>query len=215
MPKKEIILCFAAHNDDHLLGAGGTLAKYAEEGKICKTYVFSYGESSHFWLKGHITQRIRAKEAMQAERMLGGTLAFFGLTEGNFKEQAEQLGLKDRIAEIITANAPSKIFTHNLDDPHPDHRAVYSIVMDVVERIHYPGHIYSFNIWNFFNIRKRHHPKMIVDISSTFKKKMSAFKYHKSQKATALSLLWNIYRRDVFNGFRHGCRFAEVFYKIQ
>jgi len=33
MPKKETILVLAAHNDDQAIGAGGTLAKYAQEGK--------------------------------------------------------------------------------------------------------------------------------------------------------------------------------------
>ena len=33
MPKKETIIVFSAHSDDFVIGAGGTIAKYTQEGK--------------------------------------------------------------------------------------------------------------------------------------------------------------------------------------
>lgn len=39
----ERILVIVAHSDDQMLGPGGTLVKYAKEGKEIHTVIFSYG----------------------------------------------------------------------------------------------------------------------------------------------------------------------------
>lgn len=213
---REVVLTFCAHNDDQILGAGGTLAKYAQEGKIFKSYIFSFGESSHPWLKQKVTARMRIKEAQRSERVLGGNdIYFFGIKERNFTEEIEKRNFKKHLAKIIRQNRPVKIFTHSKDDPHPDHRVVFKIIMEVVDEIGYKGDVYTFNVWNPISITTRKNPKMIVDISSTFKKKLEAFSIHKSQKITAFTLLWDIYRRDWLNGLLNRCSYAEVFCKMR
>ncbi|MFH1316804.1 MAG: PIG-L deacetylase family protein [Candidatus Woesearchaeota archaeon] len=212
--KPETVLTFCAHNDDQLLGAGGTLAKYAKEGKIFKTYVFSFGESSHPWLKDKLSAQMRIKEAKKAEKVLGGNdIYFFGLKEGDFLKKEKRI--KKRIKQLIEENNPTKIFTHSIDDPHRDHKVVFKMIMQIIEEIRFKGDVYSFNIWNPINVRKRQEPKMFVDTSSTFKKKLEAFKAHKSQKMTFLTLWWDIWRRDRLNGFFNRCKYAEIFFKVR
>ena len=41
-----VIMVFAAHPDDEVIGAGGTIAKYAREGRQVVSVIFSYGEGS-------------------------------------------------------------------------------------------------------------------------------------------------------------------------
>ena len=43
MESQEVILCFGAHADDLEIGMGGTIAKYANEGKTVIGVVFSSG----------------------------------------------------------------------------------------------------------------------------------------------------------------------------
>ncbi len=38
---KQTILVFSAHTDDFVLGAGGTIAKYIQEGKTVIAVIFS------------------------------------------------------------------------------------------------------------------------------------------------------------------------------
>ncbi|MEK6845367.1 MAG: PIG-L family deacetylase, partial [Nanoarchaeota archaeon] len=45
-PAPETVVVFGAHSDDFVIGAGGTIAKYQQEGKKILAVVFSYGESS-------------------------------------------------------------------------------------------------------------------------------------------------------------------------
>ena len=58
-------------------------------------------------------------------------LEFFGLKEGHFKDEFKEKKLKKKIKEFIKKKKPSKIFTHSKDDPHPDHKAVHNILMEI------------------------------------------------------------------------------------
>jgi len=216
MKKKETIVVFCAHNDDQIVGVGGTLAKYAEEGKKVYTAIFSYGESSHPHLKDYVTRNMRIKEAARSDKVLGGTgIYYFGLREGSFPKGIEENKVKKSIAQIIKKRNPSKIFTHSSDDPHPDHRAVNKVMNEILDEINYKGDVYSFDVWNFVKLKERDNPKLVVDISKTFHKKVDSFKEHRSQKASIISLMWSIYLKAIVNGFNNHCRYAEVFYKIR
>ncbi|MBT4858341.1 PIG-L family deacetylase [archaeon] len=215
--KQESVLFLIAHNDDQLLGAGGTIAKYAKEGKKVITIIFSFGESSQPFIQDHHTRKVRVKESKRAQKILGEEeLYYLGLTETKFPEEIKQRDIHTKIKNIIKKNKPSKIFTHSMDDPHPDHRAVYNFVMNLVEKINFKGNIYSFNIWNYFiNFRQRNQPKLVVDISDTFKIKVEAFKKHKSQFNTIIMHMWYVYFQAFLQGLMHGVKCAEVFYKLK
>ncbi|MBS3122352.1 PIG-L family deacetylase [Candidatus Woesearchaeota archaeon] len=213
--QKETILCFCAHNDDQVIGAGGTLAKYAKEGKEVYTYIFSYGEGSHPHLNPRVIIKKRVSESRAADKIIGEKGSFhLGLKEGKFMDGIEKRGIKERIKEIITEKAPIKIFTHSQDDPHVDHRIVNKLILDIANEIKYYGDIYSFDIWNPLPARGREKPMLFVDISKTFNKKIKAIKCHNSQTVTLWTMLPATYTRAVINGLNHHCKYAEIFYKI-
>jgi LmbE family N-acetylglucosaminyl deacetylase len=217
--EEDTVLVLCAHNDDQIIGVGGTLAKYAKQGKHIITVVFSYGERSHPHFKKDIVIKQRVKESLNANKILceeNCEIYYLGLRETKFEEEIKKKKLSKRIKNILKKSSPSKIFTHSIDDPHPDHKAVYNFVLDLIKKVNYKGDVYSFNVWNLFiNIRKRNQPKLVVDISDTFKIKLQAFRKHKSQVVQArLPLTWSIYFRAMLNGFLNKMKYAEVFYKI-
>ena len=110
---------------------------------------------------------------------------------------------------------PDTIFTHSVDDPHPDHRAVYGILLRIRESLGFPCEVYSFDIWNVFNIKKRRNPRLLVDISSTFVRKLDALSMFKSQRVALFTLLWSVYLKAFVAGRRRGVRYAEVFYRVR
>jgi LmbE family N-acetylglucosaminyl deacetylase len=216
MAKKRRIVFFCAHNDDQVIGAGGTIAKYAEEGKEVVTVIFSYGEKSHAWMKPEHIISTRIKEAEACNKILNGSdIIFFDLKEGSFMKQYEELELYDKIKEIIDKYKPEKIFYHGVDDPHPDHQAVHKMINDVLDRTEDEIDAYTFDVWTPINLRKRNTPKMVVDITKTFKKKIKSFKVHKSQKSAIISLLWSVYVKAYLYGLQYGYKYAEVFYKVR
>ena len=132
----ESILFLIAHNDDQLIGAGGTIAKYAKEGKKVVTIIFSFGESSNPLEQDIFTRRTRVKESKQAAKVLGEDEVYYlALKENKFKEEIEGKKILDKIEKIIKRIKPKKIFTHSNDDPHPDHKAVHNFTMNLVEKV--------------------------------------------------------------------------------
>ncbi len=214
--KKETILFFCAHNDDQIIGAGGALAKYAKDGKYIVTIILSFGEGSHPWLQKREIIVKRVKESKRADKILGGKeLMYFGLKEGNFKKDVKQKNIIAKIRKLIEKYQPSKIFTHSIDDPHPDHKAAYEILNETLNKMKYKTELYTFSVWNPINIRNRNYPKLFVDISKTFNIKIKALMAHESQKVAIFSLLWNVYRLAIINGLKNKCKYAEAFIKVR
>ncbi len=216
---KESVIVFCAHPDDHVFGVGGTMARYAKEGKRIYTVIFSYGEASHPWLKKKVTADMRVEECKEADKIIGGYgLTFLGFKEGSFKEEIKKRGVKKKIKEILSRCKPEKVFVHSIDDRDPisgDHRAVHDIVLEVLDEVDYKDELYTFDVWNPINVRKREKPKMYVDISETFKTKLEALKCFRSQWVAMTFLYWSVYARALINGIRSGYRLAERFYKVR
>jgi len=219
MPKKETVLVIVAHNDDHIIGAGGTLAKYAAEGKKIRTIIFSYGEGSHPHLKPEVIIERRYKESIESDKILGGSgLVYLGLKEGRFLEEYKKQKLKNKLAYLIKHERPSKIFTLGPDDVHPDHNAVYQIVTDLINEGTITCDVYAFEVWSAVKVRKRDVPKLVVDVSSTYKTKVEALVAHKSQ-FQHLSPFMTVFRftswlHALMHGWTNNCTYAEVFYKL-
>lgn len=214
--KKDMVLVICAHNDDQIIGVGGTMAKYAQKGKRVITIIFSYGESSHPHLKPEIVRKMRVKESLKSDEILGGSgVKYLGLKEGRFREEIKKKKIKSVMKRIIENEKPSKIFTHAEDDPHPDHREVKRFVKELIDNKIIKCDVYSFEVWNPIKIKKRNAPKLVVDITPTFKKKIKAFTAHESQQITIINLLWYVYLRAIARGFNNNCKYAEVFYKIK
>jgi len=214
--KSEIILVFCAHNDDQILGLGGTLAKYAKEGKEIVSIIFSFGESSHPWLIPKEIIETRVRESKKADKILGiKESIYLGLKEGNFLKQIKEKNIDKKIKDILKKYKPIKIFTHSRDDPHPDHQAVHKVVLDVADKIKKKYDVYTFTVWNPIKLLKRNNPKLVIDITKTINKKVNAFQIHKSQKVAKVSLMWSIYFRAFMNGFQNKMKYAEIFYKVR
>jgi LmbE family N-acetylglucosaminyl deacetylase len=210
------VLVFCAHPDDEVLGAGGTIAKYSDEGSKVVAVIFSTGESSHPWMQREFTIDMREDETKKSHELLGTSESInLGLKDGNIRKDAEDNEIEQKIIELIKKHNPEKIFTHAVDDPHLDHQAVYKITSKAVKEMGYKGDVYSFEVWNPLNLMKRNLPKMYVDISKTFPLKIKALQCFQSQKVFIMMLLPAVYSRAITAGLNANCRFAEVFYKIK
>lgn len=216
MAGKQTIIVFCAHSDDQIFGPGATLAKYSQEGKEIYTVIFSYGESSLPWLKPEIAIKTRVEEGQAADKLIGGSgVTFFGLKEGKFVEEAKEKDLIRTIERILESKQPAKIFTHSPEDPHPDHRDVYKIIIKALDEIKYNCDVYAFDVWNPFTINQPNFPKMYEDVTTTFSKKIKALRLFKSQQASLLALFWSVYVRAIVHGFHIHKRFAERFFKVR
>ena len=106
--KKETILVFGAHSDDFVIGAGGTIANYTQQGKQVLSIVLSYGENSHVWLKEKVIQKMRAHEALEASKLLGCKTYIFDLKENYFEKEFKEKQLEKKILGMIKTLKPTK-----------------------------------------------------------------------------------------------------------
>lgn len=197
----ETILVIAAHHDDAVIGAGGTMAKYAKEGNKVHAIIFAHDVMPH--LRKDVVQKKTERESKKAKQILGATHITF-------------LGNKPlmEISKIIKEEKPVKIFTHDKDDADPLHRKVHETVMQLVNDRTIKLPVYSFTIWSFGKLRKRQIPKLVVDITSTFKEKINATLAHESKWWTLNLLLWKLILQAKISGITYRVRYAEVFYKL-
>lgn len=209
------ILVVCAHSDDQIFGAGGTLTKYAQEGFEIKTVIMSYGEMGNFWLKEHLTIEMRVSESEHADKVIKGSgVVFFDLVEGKFGIDAEKKDTVKELAEIIKKENPLKVFTHSEDDPLKDHRETLKIVLKAIKKSKKNIPVYTFNVWNVFNLKKDL-PRMVVDISDTFSIKIKALKCFNSQKHARFFLVWSVYAKAFFHGIQNRKKWAEVFFRVE
>lgn len=217
-PRKgaETIMVICAHPDDEILGPGGTIARYSQEGKRVVAIIFSYGEMSHWWLKKKYTVEMRVKESKAAGAVVGiHDTMFLGLKDAEMKFEIQKEGKIEQLARLITKYSPSKIFTHSPDDViFPDHAAVWSAVDLATDKCDYQGDVYCFNIWAK-DVRVARNPKLIVDISKTFGLKWKALSCFKSQHMYIFQLYPGVLWRAIRSGFENKSRFAEAFVKMK
>lgn len=214
MVKKEVILVLGAHSDDFVIGAGGTIAKYAQEGKKIISVVFSYGESSHPWLKESVVKKFRSKETFSASKILDCKTYFFNLKEFNFYKDYKKDNLEKELLKIIRKEKPTKIFTHSNEDPHPDHRSINKITLELYEKIKFKPELYIYSVWNPVSIKSKH-PALYVNITKTFSIKLKALKTFKSQHIHISYPIFLLIFRAIKNGLKIRTLFGEKFYRIK
>ncbi|MBS3138679.1 PIG-L family deacetylase [Candidatus Woesearchaeota archaeon] len=208
----ETILFICAHSDDHIIGAGGTIAKYVAEGKRVLVLIFSYGERTHPWLKADVAKSLRAQETKEADALIGSSSRFFDLREGHYPEEFPSI--RDDVLDVLKKEKPSRVFAHSSEDPHPDHQACYKITRDVLKASKIKTELYAFSIWNPFSLHKNSLPSMYVDITETHKQKVKALHSFRSQWVALLILFGSIFTREIKNGLHIGVRYAERFYRL-
>ena len=222
--KKETVLVFSAHTDDFVLGAGGTIAKYVQEGKKVIAVVFSLGEGSHPWLKKNVIQGKREKETVEASKPLGCDVVFFDLEDQNVYEDYKKKGTEKELLELLRKEKPDKIFTHSSQDSHlsvgllagkDDHKAVHKITLELFEKLKDKPELYVFSVWTPVQF-KTQFPVLYVDISKTFKLKMKSLFTFKTQLLNAIyPLIILVFQKAVTSGLKIKKRFAESFYRIK
>ncbi len=211
---RETILVLSAHSDDFVLGAGGTIAQYAREGKRVRAIVFSYGEKSHPWMKGQVIKKIRARETLEAGKILNCAVTFFDLREGHYLQEYKEKKVYRELLQLVQRQAPTKIFTHSSEDPHPDHRAVHQITLELYDHLKPKPEVYSYSIWNPVSL-KTQFPALYVDVSATFAIKLKALKKFPSQRLHLAYPVFLLMYRAIKDGLKAGGQLGEHFFRIR
>ncbi len=176
------ILVFAPHNDDEVLGAGGTIAKYARQGHevfVCEVTT---------WLENMESTMALRKEAAEARRILGVKESIYlDLPVVQVKETPTR-SKNRRFSEVVREIRPEMAFIPHIGDMHVDHGETALAAMVALRPLENPQlkAIYTYETlseteWNIPNTANAYLPNVWSDISVTFELKMDAMKCYQSQ----------------------------------
>ena len=212
----ETVFIFSAHSDDFVIGCGGTIAKYAAAGINVRCYVFSYGENSHPWMAASEVKEMRAKECYEASKVLGCDTKIFDLNELQFRADAKRKGTVKFLEKQVAMYKPSKIFVHSKEDPHPDHKAVHALCMQLIGRLNsysFVPDVFVYSVWNPFEFKTKY-PILFVDVKDTFEIKLESMRKFPSQRVHVLFPVFLLLFRAFRDGFFSGHKLAEKFYLV-
>lgn len=172
------ILVFAPHNDDEVLGVGGTIKRFANE----RHAVFVCEVTS-----GPNAVQLQAN-ARQAHRILGVRQSIFlGFPVGKLRTM-NQMELNEAVSGVIRQTEPEVVFLPFWGDMHQDHREVTESALvalrpigDYSVREVYLYETLSETGWHMPDASHSFMPNTWVDITETLPDKLAAMRCYESQ----------------------------------
>jgi N-acetylglucosamine malate deacetylase 1 len=197
---KLIIAAFGAHPDDLELSMFGTLIKYKEQGHMVHLIVATDGRRAGA-IPGDETAAIRKREAFAAAAHLGVDPIQLEFQNGNVLYDEKTYA---KVVRTIESLKPDIIFTHDLNDYHPEHRLLCRMVTDAAWS---PVFLADTLAGLDFS------PEFYVDISEQFEMKKKALLEHQSQNPANLARIAEIQNRfrALQCDFKGRMKFAEAY----
>ena len=203
---RERIVVFGAHPDDGEIGAGGTIAAYAQRGhRVMMVNLRVPGGSDDTC---HHDRERRQAEADRAARALGAELLSFGLSRDAIQPNAR---LVSAIDQLLADVEPTAVYTHWLGDSHPEHVALSHAVLAATRRNRCSVYMYEATIPGGISTHA-FRPQQFIDISDTIGAKMDSLTSYETQlERYGPEWLEAIRGRAAHRGFQIGRRYAEAF----
>lgn len=217
------ILIVAAHPDDEVLGAGGTIAKYVSEGAIVKLLIVTDGSTSQYRNEADILKILEEKkcETENAAKELGIAEVIYGGLPDMKLDVTEHIKVNQVIETVIDDFQPEVVFTQFYGDVNMDHQCVYKSTMVACRPV--PGQcvkeLYSYYVpsstdWAVHNLNSVFLPNYYVDIDGIY-----AEKKYKAMECYATELrdfphprsIESLKIIDRANGIHVGLKCAECF----
>ena len=175
------VVVVAPHNDDEILGVGGTMAKLVKEGHMVIVCEVTAGD-----LNDEMVQ-LQKREAILSHEILGVETSFMNLPVVGLKEMKTR-DLNSAFQNKLLELNPDIVFLPHKGDMHIDHRMTIEASMVALRPVTFPNlkAIYAYETlsetdWNVSSIDNAFIPNMFVDITEEIDMKLEAMKCHKSQ----------------------------------
>lgn len=184
------VLVVAAHPDDEVLGAGGTIARFAAEGKRVTIAILGEGITSRYAEREHADRELltslRSDAQRAADRLGAAELVTHDLPDNRF-DTVPLIDVVKIVEELVARVRPHMVFTHRPSDLNVDHGVVHRAVLtatrplgpDVAREI-YTFEVPSSSEWAFGQFGA-FQPGLFVDISGTLGAKIEAMELYASE----------------------------------
>ena len=219
------VLVVTAHPDDAEFGAGGTVARFVQEGKQVAYCIVTNGNkgSGDRSMTPERLARIREEEQRNAARVLGvETVEFLGFPDCEVEDTRET---RRAVTAAIRRHRPDRLViqnphrTKNLGASHRDHRTVAGIALDCVYPLARDHMAFPELLAQGLEPHKTRevymmwweNPDTVVDISETIDLKVKALACHASQFKDFAAVESRVRERAAYFGKPKGYAYAETF----
>lgn len=179
------VLVIAPHADDEVLGVGGTIAKYIDEGHEVYVCIVTCGHPMMF--PEDILKELR-NEAISIHKFLGVKETYFLDFPAVMLSEIPVHEVNNKILDVIKKSQPDVAFIPHYGDMHIDHYIVSQAAMVGLRPImnHKVLEVYSYETlseteWNIPHTSNVFIPNTWVDISKYLGKKLEAMDMYSTQ----------------------------------
>lgn len=179
------VLIIAPHPDDEVLGVGGTIARFADEGHEVYVVIMTKGYPPDFSEETNQTDR---QEALAAHQVLGVKETMFLSLPAARLDTVPHRDVNAQLFELIQKIQPNTLFIPFVGDIHIDHQLVFlsSLVAARPNNPDAPKAIYAYETlsetnWNAPYLTANFVPNVFVDISPYLETKLEAMGMYASQ----------------------------------
>ena len=205
----------APHPDDEVLGAGATIARFADEGIEVSVLIVSGHLPPLYPPEAFETTRREAEEAL---KILGASRWEFLQIPATRVHQIPVAELNGKISRFVRETNPEVVLLP-FPDRHIDHRTISDAsvvacrpVHDRAPRIVLAYETLSETHWNVPGIEPAFVPEFYVDTSRYMDKKQAALNSYASQvHSTPSRSVDACMALASFRGSQNGCTYAEAF----
>lgn len=180
------VIVIAPHPDDEVLGCGGVIARFIDEGRKVYVAIVTKG-CEPLYTKEQVENG--RQELRNAHKILGVTETYFLDFPAAELDQVMHRKLNQSLSELFQKIQPQSVFMPFFGDLHCDHRLsfVSALVASRSVNVLSPRQIYVYETlsetnWNAPYITPAFVPNVFIDIEKYLDKKLSAFKCFESQR---------------------------------
>ena len=168
-PKAQRILVIAPHEDDEMIGPGGTLIKAIAAGAEVRVVYLT--------TEANARGAVRRAETEAVSRRVGYATEFLGYPADALPVGAESGA---RLAATIARFAPQIIFVPFVSDDHPDHRKASLVLLEASQQGMAAGGV---EVWAY-QVYAAVLPNVVVDITAVHTDKAAAIRTWQSAMAS-------------------------------
>ena len=185
------ILVVAAHPDDEILGAGGTLARHVAQSDEVFALILGEGQTSRWSSREssdkQAVEELR-KDTLAAAEVIGFSKTWSADLPDNRFDTVALLDIVKCVEKYTALIRPEIVYTHHAEDLNIDHRITFEAVLTAARPIgdYSVKEIYAFETvssteWNYGSRSKSFCPNVCVDIEAFFERKCEAMKEYRSE----------------------------------
>jgi LmbE family N-acetylglucosaminyl deacetylase len=185
------VLVIAAHPDDEVLGAGGTMARLAMNGYAVHVIILGEGATSRNANREDAAPqetKVLAVQSRRASELLGAKeVVCCGLPDNRF-DTVPLLEVIKLIEQSVSRLQPQTVFTQHGGDLNIDHAITYRAALTAVRPM--PASpvqaLYAFEVnssteWAFRQFSPVFHPSVFFDITATLDSKLAALAVYEGE----------------------------------